>query len=124
MPPPPPPGGTRPPLSSTLRHESQSPSGPGRARVQSRGVPMDRYIVVSADGHAGLKCEDYRPYLEAKYYPQFDQFLAEREARRAEHLRLNYDYIMSWETQNEEGLKGAYDAARRDKQLDSAGVAA
>ena len=39
---------------------------------------MDRYIVVSADGHAGLKCEDYRPYLEAKYYPQFDEFLAER----------------------------------------------
>ena len=57
---------------------------------------MDRYIIVSADGHAGLKCEDYRPYLEAKYHPQFDEFLAEREARRAEQLRLNYDYIMNW----------------------------
>ena len=85
---------------------------------------MDRYIIVSADGHAGLKCEDYRPYLEAKYHPQFDEFLAEREARRAEQLRLNYDYIMNWETQNEEGLKGAYDAEHRDKELDSDGVAA
>ena len=87
-------------------------------------MTSDRYIVVSADGHAGLKCEDYRPYLEAKYYPQFDEFLAEREARRSEQLRLNYDYITNWETQNEEGLRGAHDAEQRDKELDSDGVAA
>ena len=85
---------------------------------------MDRYIVVSADGHAGLKCEDYRDYLAAEYHAPFDEFLAEREARRAEHLRLNYDYIMNWETANEEGLRGAYDAQRRDKELDADGVAA
>ena len=87
-------------------------------------MTSDRYIVVSADGHAGLKCEDYRPYLEAKYYPQFDEFLAEREARRSEQMRLNYDYITNWETQNEEGLRGAHDAEQRDKELDSDGVAA
>src|SRR5262245_52043837 len=85
---------------------------------------MDRYIVVSADGHAGLKCGAYRDYPEHDDPAPFDAFLAEREARRAEQLRLNYDYIMNWETSNEEGLRGAYDAERRDKELDSDGVAA
>lgn len=87
-------------------------------------MASDRYIIISSDGHAGLKCEDYRPYLEAKYYPQFEGFLAERNARRDEALKMNYDYIMNWETQNEEGLKGAYDAERRDKELDADGVSA
>ncbi len=83
-----------------------------------------RYMIISSDCHAGLPCEQYRPYLEAKYEPQFEEFLAERNANRSEALKLNYDYIMNWETQNEEGLKGAYDSARRDKELDSDGVSA
>lgn len=86
--------------------------------------PTARYTIISSDGHAGLKCEDYRPFLEARFYPQFDEFLAERNARRADALRMNYDYIMHWEIENEEGLKGAYDAERRDKELDADGVAA
>jgi predicted TIM-barrel fold metal-dependent hydrolase len=84
----------------------------------------DRYIVISADGHAGLKCEEYRPYLEERYHPQFEEFLAERNARRADALKLNYDYIMEWETSNEEGLRGAWDAEQRDKELDADGVSA
>jgi predicted TIM-barrel fold metal-dependent hydrolase len=84
----------------------------------------DRYLIISSDCHAGLPCEEYRPYLEAKYLPQFDEFLAEREARRDESLKLNYDYITSWETEHEEGLRGAYDSEQRDKELDSDGVAA
>ena len=32
----------------------------------------DRYVVISADGHAGLACEDYRPYLESRYHPAFE----------------------------------------------------
>ena len=68
----------------------------------------DRYLIISSDCHAGLKCEEYRPYLEAKYHPQFDAFLAEREARRGEALKMNYDYITHWETEHEEGLRGAH----------------
>jgi predicted TIM-barrel fold metal-dependent hydrolase len=88
------------------------------------GSATDRYIVVSADGHAGLACEDYRPYLEQRYHPAFEEYLAERTAHREESLAFNYDYIMGWETDNEEGLKGAFDPAVRDKELDSDGVAA
>jgi predicted TIM-barrel fold metal-dependent hydrolase len=84
----------------------------------------DRYLIISSDCHAGLRCEDYRSYLDSKFHPQFDEFLAEREARRNEQLSMNYDYITRWETEHEEGLKGAHDAARRDKELDADGVAA
>ncbi len=34
------------------------------------------YTVISADSHAGLPTEQYRGYLEQKYWPQFDEFLA------------------------------------------------
>ena len=37
-----------------------------------------RYTIISADAHAGLPCEQYRPYLDAQYHEQFDAFLAER----------------------------------------------
>lgn len=84
----------------------------------------DRYTVISADGHAGLPCEQYRQYLEQRYHPAFDTFLEERVARREESLKFNYDYIMGWEKDNEEGLKGAFDPAVRDKELDTDGVAA
>ena len=84
----------------------------------------DRYTIISADAHAGLPCEEYRPYLEARYHPQFDEYLAERHANRDQQLRMNYDYIMGWETDNEEGLRGAWDIEQRDKELDADGVAA
>ena len=84
----------------------------------------DRYTIISADAHGGLPCEEYRPYLDPKYYPQFDEFLAERNANRDEQMKLNYDYITQWETQHEEGLRGAYDAEQRDKEMDADGVAA
>ena len=37
----------------------------------------DRYLIISADTHAGLPCDEYRPYLEARYHAAFDDYLAE-----------------------------------------------
>ena len=34
---------------------------------------MDRYLVISSDGHAGLPPERYRDYLESKYHAEFDE---------------------------------------------------
>ena len=42
----------------------------------------ERYLIISADAHAGLQCESYRPYLDAAYHRQFDEYLAERQANR------------------------------------------
>jgi len=84
----------------------------------------ERYTIISADAHAGLPCEEYRPYLDARYHPQFDEHLAERHAHRDQQMKLNYDYITQWETTHEEGLRGAWDAEQRDKEMDADGVAA
>ncbi len=84
----------------------------------------ERYTIISADAHAGLPCEAYRPYLDAAYHRQFDEYLAERQANRDQALQMNYDYIMGWETDNEEGLRGAWDIEQRDKELDADGVTA
>ena len=83
----------------------------------------ERYLIVSSDCHAGLPCEEYRPYLDGRYLGAFDDFLAERHASREEALKFNYDYIMHWEGDNEEGLRGAFDPEQRDKELDADGVA-
>ena len=74
----------------------------------------ERYTIISADSHAGLPCEEYRPYLQARHLDAFDAFLAERHAQRDEQMKLNYDYITDWETTHEEGLRGAYDAEQRE----------
>ena len=60
----------------------------------------------------------------SEYYGAFDEFLAERHAMRDEQMKLNYDYITHWETEHEEGLRGAFDAEQRDKEMDADGVAA
>lgn len=80
------------------------------------------YTIISADGHAGLACEEYRPYLDPSVFPQFEEFLAERSAKREQDLQMNYDYIMHWEGEHEEGLRGAFDIVQRDKELDADGV--
>jgi predicted TIM-barrel fold metal-dependent hydrolase len=39
-------------------------------------------------------------------------------------MKLNYDYITNWETEHQEGLRGAFDAEQRDKEMDADGVSA
>jgi predicted TIM-barrel fold metal-dependent hydrolase len=84
----------------------------------------ERYVIISADGHCGLPLADYRPYLEARFHPDFDDWVLRKEAERAVRLETNFEYIMGWETSNEEGLRGAYDPTVRDNELDSDGVSA
>jgi predicted TIM-barrel fold metal-dependent hydrolase len=84
----------------------------------------ERYVVISSDCHAGLPCEEYRPYLDPKVIPQFEAFLAERQENRRMQLEMNAEYIERWEQENAEGLRGAFDPEQRDKELDADGVAA
>src|SRR3954465_6932059 len=84
----------------------------------------ERYTIISAACPAGPPGGGDRPYPPARYHDAFDAFLAERDANRAEQMKLNYDYITHWETEHEEGLRGAFDAEQRDKEMDADGVAA
>ena len=36
----------------------------------------DRYLLVTSDAHGGAAMADYRPYLDPKWHPEFDEWLA------------------------------------------------
>jgi predicted TIM-barrel fold metal-dependent hydrolase len=87
---------------------------------------MDRYMVISSDCHAGLPNLQYKDWLDPEFHEAFDE---EQTARgeleleiRARGMR-NDEFAEEWERENEEGLRGGWDAARRDKELDADGVA-
>ena len=82
------------------------------------------YTIISSDTHCGPQAGEYRQWLPEKHHAAFDEYLAEREAHRQQALDMNFEYIMGWETENEEGLRGAYDPEARDKEIDADGVAA
>lgn len=87
---------------------------------------MDRYLVVSSDGHAGLHAADYRPYVEPKYRDAFDAALPVQ----IEATQKMSDYFLiteineEWRRGNEEELQGAWDPTARDKMLDNDGICA
>ncbi len=78
---------------------------------------MTKYLVISADCHAGLPNPEYREWLDPEYREQFDAALVER-ARMAELAAqgfLNQEFADEWHADNEEGLRGGWvasDAAR------------
>ena len=86
---------------------------------------MTKYLVISADCHAGLPNEQYREWLDPEHREQFDAALAERQrlAELASQGFLNQEFADEWHAENEEGLRGGWDAGRRDKELDADGVA-
>ncbi len=88
---------------------------------------QEPYLIISSDCHAGLPTEEYRPYLDARFHRDFDEFLAGRDRRREEMTRLgirNEAFAAKWFHDNEEGLRGGWDSAQRLKELDGDGVAA
>ena len=87
-------------------------------------MSSDRYLVISSDCHAGLPNAQYREWLDPEYRDAFDQSLADRARMMELAARgiLNEEFAEEWERENEEGLQGGWDAARRDKELDADGV--
>jgi predicted TIM-barrel fold metal-dependent hydrolase len=87
----------------------------------------DPYVVISADSHAGLPTELYRQYLERKYWPAFDDFLAGR-MQIAGDLRnqgvSDEQFAKKWFEEHGEGLEGGWDAQRRNKEMDDDGITA
>jgi predicted TIM-barrel fold metal-dependent hydrolase len=86
---------------------------------------MNRYLVISSDCHAGLPNEQYRQWLDPDYREPFDRYLAARaamEAELAERGLRNPEFAEEWEQENAEGLRGGWDADRRDRELDADGV--
>ena len=87
---------------------------------------MDRYLVVSADGHAGLPAADYREYVLPKYRDAFDMALP-IQIQMTETMSKQFlvdDINKEWRKGNEDGLTGAWDHAARNRVIDHDGVTA
>jgi predicted TIM-barrel fold metal-dependent hydrolase len=96
------------------------------------------YVIISADCHAGPVPPVYRDYLDAAFRDDFDAELAERQRVIDERNGQpdprfigDDEFKEEWFGADEEGnslheigMRGGWDAARRDKELDADGVAA
>ena len=101
---------------------------------------MQRYLVISADCHAGPEAPVYRGYLDTDFRADFDEELDERqrlidERRAAAEVAGDFvgdrEFQEEWFGEDEEGnslhevgLRGGWDAATRDHELDRDGVTA
>jgi predicted TIM-barrel fold metal-dependent hydrolase len=87
---------------------------------------LDRYLVISSDGHAGLPPERYRDYLDPKYRAAFDDHLAAaiKQREESEKFFLISEFNTRWREKNWDGLVGAWDPDARNKVLDNDGVTA
>lgn len=83
---------------------------------------MNPYTIISADTHAGLPVEQYRPYLDPEYRGRFDEFLAEREAAGAAKAISDPKFAKKWFAEQGEGVSGGWDIVQRDKELDGDGI--
>ena len=67
---------------------------------------LDRYLIVSSDGHAGLPPERYREYLDSQYRAKFDELIAAEIKKREEHEKqfLLDDFNNKWRAKAGIGL--------------------
>lgn len=79
------------------------------------------YLILSSDCHAGLPTEQYRPYVDPEHRGAFDAMLEERGAQVSAIID-NTEFADQWFGENLEGIRGAWDSSRRDKELDADGV--
>ena len=90
----------------------------------------DRLLIISGDNHAGAQLSHYVPYIEEKYRPA----LKELEKEEAEFFEATgdlskfsedvLDVIDDRDAIRSGGVTGAWDVARRLKEMDEEGVAA
>lgn len=84
-------------------------------------APQHKYLVVSADGHAGPPDHVYREYLDPEFRPAFDEWQAGLHAGRV----VNEAFVAEWDEETgDHELKAAYDSDVRLRVLDAEGVAA
>lgn len=85
---------------------------------------MNRYLVLSSDGHAGLPPEQYRDYVDPKFRDAFDVALPiQIEATQAAAKKfLVADINEEWREGRDSDLSGAWDHDARIRVLDGDGI--
>jgi predicted TIM-barrel fold metal-dependent hydrolase len=87
---------------------------------------MNRFLVISADGHAGPPSEIYRQYLDPGFRDRFDEHQRAMLELREAFGVTSSEFQQEWdeETGGDGGLVAAYDSDARNSILDEEGVAA
>jgi predicted TIM-barrel fold metal-dependent hydrolase len=85
---------------------------------------MRRISMVSADCHAGPPAETYRSYLERGALEAYDGWLAELEAQRRRRSLFDPSFLERFQKEGAAGLSGAWDPARRIRELEADGTVA
>ena len=88
---------------------------------------MNKYLVISADGHSGPPASVYREYLVPDLRDRFDEHQQMMvEMREAMNRGDNSEFRSRWEeeTDGDGGLTAAYDSSARNAILDEEGVVA
>ncbi len=94
---------------------------------------MKPYTLISSDCHAAPPMKDYRAFVEPRFRDDFDRWLEQTEKKAAAERRkriggnlFDEDYMkeaMESEPIASGGMEGAWDHARRVRELDADGVA-
>jgi predicted TIM-barrel fold metal-dependent hydrolase len=93
----------------------------------------DALVIISSDGHAGALMADYRPYLDAKYRDEFDDFLVEWDKHGSRNfdlpalkLRVDPEFIEEWDQKmvTSARIDGYPDSHQRLKEQEREGVTA
>jgi predicted TIM-barrel fold metal-dependent hydrolase len=89
---------------------------------------MARYLVISADCHAGLPAPLYRPWLEKRLHDDFDRYLEKTAPGRGQGMKRLFtpeaiaDHAR--EAQEAGGIEGFWQHATRTKELEAEGIVA
>jgi predicted TIM-barrel fold metal-dependent hydrolase len=96
-------------------------------------MSVSRITVISSDGHVQARMSDYRPYLEAPFLPDFDDFLVEYEKHGVASTdptnigdRLDPEVARAWKENVADlgRLDASWSAQRRIIELDREGITA
>lgn len=86
---------------------------------------MKRILMISADCHAGPPPQTYRRYLERGVHEDYERWLAELEEQRRQRTSLfDEGFLARFESDGAGGLAGAWDPARRIRELEADGTVA
>ena len=96
-------------------------------------ISNDRVLMISSDGHATAKMDDYKPYIPSNLRQEFDEFC---ELYRKEGARINEEasmvksfdreFVDLWKRNvlEQDRLEGTWDVAARLGEMARAGLAA
>src|SRR5580704_13892657 len=123
--------GSHRPLHTVTFRPTQPAVAPERPCPLVEMISVSRITVISSDGHVAARMSDYRPYLEAPFRHDFDDFLVEYEKHGVASTdptnigdRLDLEVARAWQEKVADPgrLDASWSAHRRGSELGREGI--